>query len=194
MLSRRRAKNRPLLTREEAEELYVRQALSMREIARRRHIHIDSLRLELVGLGFTIRSHTQQPNEFHYDPSGNEALEGLGIGIWLGEGTKEGRRVEVTNCDPNILATWIAFLVKVCHVDPSKLRLVVELYDPALTEEAKVFWRAALGHDLPCCFLYRATSGGNLKRPMGTVRVRYCSKFLQQRIQQRAVELTKALK
>jgi hypothetical protein len=193
MFSGRRGKKRLLITRVEAEELYVRQALSMREIARRQHVHVDSLRLELIALGFTIRSQTQQPNEFRYDPSGNEVLEALAIGIWLGEGTKKGKRVEVTNCDPSILKTWTAFLLKVCHVDGSKLRLVVELHDAALTEESRRFWQVALGHDFPCCFRYRASAEGKSNRPMGTARVRYNSKFLQQRIQQRAVELTKAL-
>jgi len=192
MFSERRGKKRLLLTYEEAEDLYVGQALSMREIARRRHIHIDSLRVELVTLGFTIRSQTQEPNEFRYDPSGSEVLEALGIGIWLGEGTKKGKRVEVTNCDPSILKTWIAFLLKVCHVDRNKLRLVVALHDADLTEEARHFWQVALGHNLPCCFSYRASGKGKSKRPMGTATVRYNSKFLQQRIQQRAVELTSA--
>jgi hypothetical protein len=193
MCSRRRGKKRLLITHAEAEELYVRQALSMREIARRRHVHVDSLRLELIDLGFTIRSQTQKPNEFQYDPSGNEALEALAIGIWLGEGTKEGKRVEVTNCDPSILKTWKAFLLKVCHVDGSKLRLVVELHDAGLTEESRLFWQAALGHNIPCCFRYRTPGVGKAKRPMGAARLRYNSKFLQQRIQQRAVELTRAL-
>jgi len=147
----------------------------------------------LIELGFTIRSQTQKPNEFRYDPSGNEILDALAIGIWLGEGTKGGKRVEVTNCDPSILRTWIAFLLKVCHVEVSKLRLVVELHNAELTDEARRYWQDALDHKFPCCFRYRASGEGKVNRPMGTARVRYNSKFLQQRIQQRAVELTKAL-
>jgi hypothetical protein len=193
MLARRRGKKRLSLTQEEAEELYVRQALSMREIARQRQVHIDSLRLELVALGLTIRSQTQKPNEFHYDPTGNEVLEALAIGIWLGEGTKEGKRIEVTNCDPSILKTWTTFLLKVCHVDGSKLRLVVELHDAGLTEASRRFWQAALGFNIPCCFVLRGSRKGKAKRPMGTARVRFNSKFLQQRVRQRAVELTSAL-
>jgi hypothetical protein len=193
MFPRRRKKERLLITHEEAEELYVRQALSLRTISRQRQVHIDSLRHELVELGFTIRSQTQKPNEFHYDQSGNEVLEALALGIWLGGGTKEGKRVEVTNCDPGILKTWIAFLLKVCRVEESKIRLVVELHDANLTEESRLFWQVALGHNFPCCFQYRVSGKGKRKRPMGTARVRYNSTFLQQRIQQRAVELTKAL-
>jgi len=193
LLSRRRGKKRLLITHEEAEELYVRQALSLRQIARQRQVPLYSLRLELVDLGFTIRSQTQKPNEFDYDPSGNEILEALAIGIWLGEGTKEGKRVEVTNCDPSILKTWTTFLLKVCHVDGSKLRLVVELHDAGLTEESRFFWQAQLGFNIPCCFRYKTPGVAKAKRPMGAARVRYNSKFLQQRIQQRAVELTKAL-
>ncbi len=181
------------LTPEQAEEWYVRQTLSMRQISKRLQRHIDAVRRDLVRLGFAIRTQTQEPNPFHYDPAGQEGLEGLGIGLWLGEGTKKGRRVELANTDPRILKTWIAFLVKVCQVDESKLRLIVDLPWPHAQETATVFWETNLGLPLPYGFVYRGPHCGKGRHPMGVARVRYNSKFLQQRLQQRAVELTVTL-
>ncbi len=165
----------------------------MREISRQREVHIDRLRLELLELGFTIRTQTATPNVFCYDPSGNEVLEAVALGLWLGEGTRDGRRVELSNCDPSIIRTWIAFLLKVCHVEVSKLRLLIDLREGSSQEESRDFWVRALGYDIPCSFNRKSPCKGNSKWPMGVARLRYHSKFLQQRIQQRAVELTKAL-
>jgi hypothetical protein len=192
MNARRRQKKRLLITAAEAQELYIDQGLSINAIAKERGVHPDLLRRDLLYLGVRLRPYRQKPNPFCYDPSGHEILEAVAIGIWLGEGTKAGRRVEVSNSDPVILRTWVAYLLKVCRVDQDKVKLALILHEEALAEPAKQYWRSRLG-GFPCRVRFKIGAGGAHKIPMGTVRVMYNCQGLQRRIQQRAMELASTL-
>jgi hypothetical protein len=96
-------KQRLLITPEEAEALYQEKRLSLSAIAKSKGVHPDLIRRDLVYLGYDIRGHDDLAQVFDYDASGHEQLEVLALGIWMGEGTKTGKSLAVTNCDPNIL-------------------------------------------------------------------------------------------
>ncbi|HEY7309814.1 MAG TPA: hypothetical protein VH643_10685 [Gemmataceae bacterium] len=181
-----------VITVEEVEEFYLRRRLSLSKLARKKGVHPDLLRRDLIHLGIRIRPDKQPSNSFHYDAVGNEMLEAMALGIWLGEGTRAGgNRAEVSNCDPAILRVWLQFLLRVCHADPAKIRMACIMYDPNLVEEAKVYWEAELGMSLPCLIRFKRKGDGVAKRPMGTVRLYFNSTYLYRHIQQRAAELTK---
>lgn len=189
-----RMRQEPVITVEEAEELYVRQRLSLSKLARKKGVHPDLLHRDLTHLGIRIRPDEQPANSFHYDATGNELLEATALGIWLGEGTRAGgNRAEVSNCDPAILRVWLQFLLRVCHADPTKIKMACILYEPNLVEEAKGYWEAELGMSLPCLFRFKRKGNGVAKRPMGTVRLYFNSTFLHRYIQQRAAELAETL-
>jgi hypothetical protein len=189
-----RMRQEPVLTAEEAEEFYLRRRLSLSKLARKKGVPPDLLRRDLVPLGITVRPDEQPANSFHYDATGEELLEALALGIWLGEGTRAGgNRAEVSNCDPAVLGVWLEYLLRVCHADPAKIRMACILYDPNLVEEATVYWEAELGMSLPCRFRFKRNRDGVAKRPMGTIRLYFNSTCLHRYIQQRAAELTETL-
>src|SRR5437870_3313129 len=126
-----------VITVEEAEEFYLRQRLSLSKLARKMGVHPDLLRRDLIHLGITVRPDKQPANSFLYDATGNETLEAMALGIWLGEGTRAGgNRAEVSNCDPAVLRVWLQFLLRVCHADRAKIKMACILHDPSLVEEA----------------------------------------------------------
>lgn len=187
-------KQRLFISLEEAEDLYVNQQLSINSIAKSKKVHPESLRRDLIYLGLKTRGEKQKPNFFEYTPD-NKILEALALGIWLGEGTKNGSRVEVTNCDPSILRIWLTFLIHICNVDSSKLKLRISLHGSSLKEKAKKYWFEKLGTNIQCFFAIKKTVVNYVpKQPMGTATVSFNSKFLIKIIQQRTVELASSLK
>lgn len=187
-------KQRLLITFEEAEDLYDRQKLSINFIAKSKGVHPDLLRRDLIYLGFKTRGIKEKINKFAYKLDTNENLEALALGLWLGEGTKRGKRVEITNCNPMILQVWIAYLIKVCDVEISKIKLRVSLHNPLIKEEAKKYWLERLGLEMNCFFsIKEIRQTHNKKQPMGTATVSYNSVGLIKKIQQRTVELSSSL-
>ena len=134
-------------------------------------------------------------NKFRYDPQGKEVLEALGLGIWMGEGSKGPRRVEVTNCDPKILRLWLQFLVEICGVAHEDIVLKINLHDPSRESEASRFWDQELGVCLRKQIPAKKVVVPNPKRKqlMGTCSLRFNSKFLQAHIEHRVDELAEVL-
>jgi len=184
-----------LISKDEALALYEGQKISINAIASAREVHPNTIRRNLLNLGFTTRSQKQRPNAFSYDSQAHEGLEALALGIWMGEGTKKGKRVEVTNCDLCILRVWLSFLIKVCRADVNKLWLRIALHDAKLKAEAVKYWREVLGMNLTLYFSIKALkANASVKQPIGTATLGFNSKFLLERIQHRAVELATSLK
>jgi hypothetical protein len=187
-------KQRLLISFEEASELYEREKNSINSIAKSKGVHPNLLRRDLIYLGFKTRSEKQKINAFKYQANFNKRLEALALGIWLGEGTKLGKRVEVTNCNPFILKIWLAFLIKICNVDSSKLKLRISLHDSLLKEKARQYWSEELGMVINCFFSIKRTVPNYIpKQPMGTATLSFNSAFLIKKIQQRTVELASSL-
>ena len=175
---------------EEAVELYERQQLSINSIAKAKGVHPDTIRRDLLYWGFETRPVRQKPNSFCYDAASLERLEALALGIWMGEGTKRGNRVAVTNCDPLVLRVWLDFLLRICRVDPEKVKLRIVLHDLDRKSESERYWQMQLGMPIPCFFSGREPKpDAEPKQPMGTATLYYNSKFLMEQIQRRAVEL-----
>lgn len=187
-------KQRLLISLEEAQELYEIQRLSINSIAKSKGVHPDLLRRDLIYLGFKTRSDKQKVNAFNYQSNFNENLEALALGIWLGEGTKNGKRVEVTNCNPLILRVWLTYLIKICNADPSKIKLRISLHDPFLKQKASEYWFENLGMKMQCFYSIKKTVPNYIpKQPMGTATVSFNSVSLMKIIQQRTVELASNL-
>jgi hypothetical protein len=187
-------KQRLLITLDEAQDLYINRKYSINSIAKSKSVHPNLLRRNLIYLGFKIRNEKQKINAFDYRAEKYEQLEALALGIWLGEGTKIGKRVEVTNCNPLILRVWLSFLLKICNVDASKLKLRISLHNALLKEKAKNYWIENLDYEIVCSFSIKKTVPNCVpKQPMGTATLSYNSVNLIKIIQQRTVELASSL-
>jgi hypothetical protein len=189
-------KQRLLISHEEAEALYQEKRLSLSAIARLKGVHPDLIKRDLIYLGYSIRGHDAARYVCDYNAVGYEQLEALAIGIWMGEGGKSGRTVEVTNCDPDLLRIWLKFLLVVCNVDPLKLRLRITLHDLGLKESSEAYWQQNLNMNILCAFHKKKVQPGYEgipRQPMGTATLRINSKFLMELIKHKAVELTESL-
>ena len=140
---------------------------------------------------FEVPQSSFKTNYFRYDSSGQEVLEAMGLGLWLGEGSRYAKHVEVTNTDPEILKLWVTFLTSVCNVAPGQIKVRINLHDPSTEEEVKAYWDEVLGAELPKTVRAKkvVTENPKNKQLMGTLSVRFNSKFLRSHIGLRAYEV-----
>lgn len=68
-------------------------------------------------------------------------LYGLGVGIYWGEGNKRNRHtVRVGNTDPQLMTTFIEFLVMICGVKRDEIRYSLQLFTDIDEKDALNFW------------------------------------------------------
>ena len=68
-------------------------------------------------------------------------LQGLGLGIYWGEGTKANKNsVRVGNTDPDLLLYFIKFLTKNYNIKTSKLRFGLQIFSDISEMECLYFW------------------------------------------------------
>lgn len=68
-------------------------------------------------------------------------LLGLGIGLYWGEGTKANQHsVRLGNTDPELIKTFIEFLIKICGIKFEDLKFGLQLFTDINSEEALRFW------------------------------------------------------
>lgn len=67
----------------------------------------------------------------------------LGIGLYLGEGSKKFEEVHVANSDVRIIRLMIAWLVKICNVPKENIQLRIFGYPDTNEEKALSYWRKA---------------------------------------------------
>lgn len=188
-------KQRLLLSHEEAQELYENQRMSANAIAKLKGVHPQLILDDLRYLGLATRTERNPVRRYEYDATGQEVLEALAIGIWMGEGYKNGKKLAITNCNPQFLRIWLRFLIDVCRVDVAKIHLRVTIHDLECVPEAEGYWSAQLGMVLRMSFDQHqlANPNGPIKQPMGTATISVNSVFLIETIKRRAVELAAAL-
>ncbi len=73
----------------------------------------------------------------------------LGIGIYIGEGTKSYEDVRVINSDPNVVNLAISWFNKVCGVPLEHFSLRLHIYPDVSEKEAKKYWATATGLSIP---------------------------------------------
>lgn len=77
-----------------------------------------------------------------------QALYGLGVGIYWGEGNKKSlTAVRVGNTDANLLKVFIRFLVEICGVKYEKIRYGLQIFTDIEESEALEFWQKELNID-----------------------------------------------
>ena len=69
----------------------------------------------------------------------------LGIGIYIGEGTKSHEQVRIINSDPRIIATSIRWFVNIFSVPMENLYIRLHLYPDNNAEKAILYWSRETG-------------------------------------------------
>lgn len=73
-------------------------------------------------------------------------LFNLGVGLFLGEGTKKNKfKVVLANSDPKISKLFLKFLRKICKINEKKIKAALNIFDDINVKMAINFWSGATG-------------------------------------------------
>jgi hypothetical protein len=72
-------------------------------------------------------------------------LQGLGLGIYWGEGDKVNKyRVSVSNTDPELIKKFVEFLTCICKINTDKLRFYLTIFNDIDPEKSLKYWSKKL--------------------------------------------------
>jgi hypothetical protein len=99
----------------------------------------------------------------------------LGLGIYIGEGTKTNDQVRVVNSDPQVIRASIGWFKKVCGMDNSNFVARIHAYPDTDDKKALEYWSRELQLPAQCFFkpqIDKRTSKSRIKKgklPFGTL-------------------------
>ena len=144
-----------MITKERVKGLYSK-GFSMMEIAQEIGHSLSGVKYWMDKLNIPRRSRSEA-NYLKYNPAGDPfkikklktrkdiELFNLGIGLFLGEGTKKTKHhVILTNTNPKILKLFLKFLKEICGVKNRKIKVALNIFDDVDLKEALSFWRKSL--------------------------------------------------
>lgn len=112
-------------------------------------------------------------------------LLGMGIGLYWGEGNKANKySVRLGNTDPELINTFIKFLVELFGVDKGKLKFGLQLFTDSNPQKALTFWTESLGVKPSQFYKITVTISGSIgtyrhKNTNGVLTVYYHNKKLR---------------
>lgn len=145
-----------MISKEKFEKLY-KSGLSMMEIGKEVGYSLSGVKYWMDKYSIPRRSR-DEANYLKYNPQGDpfkikrlntkkdRELFNLGIGLFLGEGTKKNKfKVVLTNSDPKIIKLFLAFLKDICGVKEDKIKAALNVFDDINLQEALNFWQKETG-------------------------------------------------
>lgn len=149
----------PFISKEEIRNLYYDKRLSIAEIAKKFNCSQNKVVYWMKKYGIKRRSISEAIYQKH-NPSGDpfklrpittlsEAeLFGKAIGLYWGEGTKSNQyALRLGNTDPELINTFIRFLVELCGVDKYRLRFGLQIFTDIQPQKALDYWTREIGVD-----------------------------------------------
>ena len=124
------------------------------------------------------RRSRSEANYIKYNPTGDPfkikklktkkdiELFNLGIGLFLGEGTKKNKfNVALANSDPQILQLFLKFLREICGVKERKIKAALNIFNDIDIKEAVNFWSkiTKISVDRINTTMVRKSKGGTYK-------------------------------
>ncbi len=64
----------------------------------------------------------------------------IGIGLWLGEGSKTIEQIRLVNSDPNIIRLFIRWLREICNLEDINITVAMHLYPDSNEQECRRYW------------------------------------------------------
>lgn len=120
------------ISKEELERLYLHEHFSMAEIAVHLGCSVNKVVYWMDRYGIA-RRHWDEASYVKHNPDGDpfvikepetdeeRELFHLGIGLYIGEGTKSKQRVILSNSDPQVIRTFLRFLREICRVEEKRI-------------------------------------------------------------------------
>jgi hypothetical protein len=140
------------ISKEDLARLYYDEKLSMHGIADKLGWRADKVQYWMDQYGFERRSWSEatyvkrnpdgDPFKIRMPETAEEwALFGLGIGLYMGEGSKKSlHQIAMANTNPAILRIFLAFLERFCGIDRSKVKAWINIFDDCDAEAAVNWW------------------------------------------------------
>lgn len=145
------------LARDELEQLYYAQKLSMQQIAQHFGCSVNKVVYWMQQYGFERRTWSEATYVYR-NPDGDPfkicmpetseewKLFGVGIGLYMGEGARKTKwHVAIVNTNPGVHRTFIVFLERFCGVLRKNVKLDLNVFDDCDVELVKQWWVSQLG-------------------------------------------------
>ena len=72
----------------------------------------------------------------------------IGLGLWIGEGSKTTEQLRLANSDPQVIALWVRWLKEIGGFQESDIFLTMHLYKDSDEERSRAYWRGVVGQDV----------------------------------------------
>lgn len=132
-------------------------------------------------------------NKYKYDASKySKVFEAMCLTFYWTEGSKYRKSVEVTNTDWKMLDMFSIFLLKICNVEPLKIKGRLQIHEGNSVEKAKKFWSKVCNIDeknIIVSIRKAATNPKKDRHPHGIFSVRYNSVGLKSLLDSKVEEL-----
>lgn len=69
----------------------------------------------------------------------------IGLGLWVGEGSKTTEQIRLANSDPKVIALWVRWLQEICGLHEENIFLTLHTYEDVDEERCKKYWREITG-------------------------------------------------
>lgn len=66
----------------------------------------------------------------------------IGLGLWLGEGSKTVEQIRLANADPKIIQVWLRWLREVCKLQNTNITIRMHLYEDTDEAMCREYWKA----------------------------------------------------
>ncbi|HCR41787.1 TPA: hypothetical protein DIV45_00200 [Patescibacteria group bacterium] len=146
-----------IFSKSELSDLYIKKGYSVARIAQNYSSSEHKINYWLKKYNITKRSISDamylkrnpdgDPFRFSY-PSTLDGVKllGMGLGLYWGEGNKADKNsVRLGNTDPSLINKYIDFLIKICQVNPDKLRFGLQIFSDTDPGIALNYWVKIIG-------------------------------------------------
>ncbi len=108
---------------------------------------------------------------FRYRPNNLKELEIIGLVLWVTEGDRT--QLSLSNGSPSIIATYLDFLRRVCHLKEEKIKAVIHCHDTIPYDQCISFWSkiTKISYDRFTKPHIKKDHGGKRKYPYGILRI-----------------------
>jgi len=144
------------ISKEQLEQLYIREQLSMQEIADRLGYSVHKVQYWMDKYGIA-RRRWDEASYLKHNPNGDpfkikaiqtdedRELFNVAIGLFLGEGTKSHHDVRFANSNPQIIRTFLRFLREICGIEERKIFAWLNIFDDVDLVAALAYWQKVTG-------------------------------------------------